>query len=94
MDHNRKWLFLAWNVRGINSQAKWNAIRHKISDNNCSIVYLQETKRAFFYSNYLKNFYPRHLSNFEFSPSVGALGGLITIWNDNLFNGELVFTNS
>jgi exonuclease III len=89
-----KWSFLAWNVRGINSQAKWNAIQNKISENNCSLVCLQETKRNSFDFAYLKNFCLGQLGNFEFSPSIGASGGFITIWNDSLIEGELVLTNS
>jgi hypothetical protein len=37
---------------------------------------------------------PRHLGYFEFSPSIGASGGFITIWNGSMFEGELVLTNS
>jgi hypothetical protein len=94
MDHNRKWKFLAWNVRGINSQAKWNAIRNKITESSCSVVCLQETKRTSFDSNYLKNFCHRNLNMLEFTPSVGASGGLITIWNGHLFDGDLVLANT
>jgi exonuclease III len=94
MDHNRSWNCLGWNVRGINSQSKWDAIRNKISESHCAIVCLQETKRERFDESYLKRFCPAHLDRFEFSPSVGASGGLITIWNDRLFDGELVSFNS
>jgi hypothetical protein len=34
------------------------------------------------------------LDSFELSPSVGASGGLLTIWNGNLFDGELIFWNA
>lgn len=69
--------FLVWNVRGINSQRKWDAIRNKINECSASIVCLQETKRDFFYSDYIKKFYLRSLDMFEFFPSVGASGGLL-----------------
>jgi exonuclease III len=71
MDQNR-WSFLAWNVRGLNSQAKWDAIRNKITDSHSSIVCLQETKRSSFDNAYLPNFCPRHLNKFVFAPSVGG----------------------
>jgi hypothetical protein len=51
---------------------------------NCSI----------FDDSYLAKFTPIHLKKFVFSPSVGASGGLITIWNDNLFDGSVVLINS
>jgi hypothetical protein len=55
---------------------------------------LQETKREHFDQDYLKCFCPSHLDRYEFSPSVGALGGLFTNWNDNLFEGVLHCINS
>jgi hypothetical protein len=94
MDHNRVWNCLGWNIRGINSQNKWDAIHNKISERKCSILCSQETKREHFNQAYLKQFCPSHLNKFEFSPSMGASGDLITIWNDNLFEGELVSFNS
>jgi hypothetical protein len=33
-------------------------------------------------------------NKFEFLPSDGASGGLLTIWNGNQFSGELVDLNS
>lgn len=49
-----------------------------LAECSASIVYLQETKREAFDSDYLKNFYPRCLDKFEFSPSVGASRGLLS----------------
>lgn len=77
--------FLVWNVRGINSQRKWDAIRNKIAEDAASIVYLQETNRESFDDAYLRKFCPRHLNAYEFSPSVGASGDLAIIWNSALF---------
>jgi hypothetical protein len=45
MDNNRQMKILFWNVRGINSQEKWDAIRDKISESACQILCIQETKR-------------------------------------------------
>jgi hypothetical protein len=33
---------------------------------------------------------PNQFNSFQFSPSIGALGGFITIWNGNMFEGSLV----
>lgn len=65
---NRSLNIMVWNVRGINSQSKWDAIRDKISESSASIVCLQETKRENFDIAYIKKFCPRHLDQFEFSP--------------------------
>lgn len=94
MDYNRNIKILVWNIRGINSQEKWDAIRAKITESACHILCLQETKREHFDSFYLKKFCPRHLDRFHFSPSSGAAGGLITIWNSSFFKDSLVQANS
>lgn len=72
---NRPMKVLVWNVRGINSQAKWDAIRDKISESSASIVCLQETKRENFSLEYIRNFCPRQMDKFEYFPSNGASGG-------------------
>jgi hypothetical protein len=50
----RSWKLLYWNVRGINSSSKWNAIRSKINESSCDTLCIQETKREFFDSAYIK----------------------------------------
>jgi hypothetical protein len=41
----------------------------------------------------MKKLCPRKFNKFEYLPSVGASGGIITIWNSNIFEGEISFTN-
>lgn len=77
MNHNatnRAWIVLCWNIRGINSDGKWDAIKSKIQESKCDIICLQETKREFLDSQYIKNFCPSHIDSFEFLPSIGASG--------------------
>lgn len=85
---NSKILF--WNIRGVNSQQKWDAIREKINESACHIIYLQETKREYFDNFYIKNFCPRNLDIFAFAPSIGASRGLLTVWNSGMFDGSIV----
>ncbi|XP_066324011.1 uncharacterized protein [Miscanthus floridulus] len=94
MENNRHTKLLFWNVRGINSQEKWDVIRGKIDESACQIVCIQETKRESFDQFYIKKFCPRSLDRFAFFPSVGASGGLLTVWNNSLFDGTLVQANS
>jgi exonuclease III len=44
----RNWNVLSWNVRGINSEKKWDALRDRVLDSNCDVICLQETKKVFF----------------------------------------------
>lgn len=87
---NRNWNILNWNVRGINSSDRWNDIRMKIEDSSCCILTLQETKREIFDLAYIKNFCPKRFNQFIHYPSIGNSGGIITIWNGNIFKGKLI----
>jgi exonuclease III len=66
----------------------------KFEESASQIVCLQETKRELFDHFYIKKFCPRHLDHFAFAPSIGASSGLITLWNNNLFDGSVVHCNS
>jgi len=52
----RSWSVLSWNVRGINSDKKWDAIRDRVMNCNCDIVCLQETKNKLLILCLLKRF--------------------------------------
>lgn len=91
---HRFWKVLCWNVRGINSEEKWNPIRDTLSEAACDIFCLQETKRENFDLQFIRKFSPRGFDSFEFLPSIRASGGLITIWKSSVFSGQMVFQNA
>lgn len=66
----------------------------KINESAYQILCIQETKREHFDIFYLKKFCPRALDKFAFFPSIGASGGLLTIWNSSVFDGSLVHANA
>jgi hypothetical protein len=37
---NRSWNILCWNIRGINSESKWDTLRNKIDESAASIICL------------------------------------------------------
>lgn len=94
INHNKTWSILSWNIRGINSQEKWDHIRNKISGSGAAIVCLQETKRESFDQSYVSKFCPRHLNKFAFVPSIGASGGMLIVWNSALFRGDVSHENN
>jgi hypothetical protein len=89
-----EWSVLSHNVRGINSTTKWNAIRCSIRDVGCDVICLQETKKEFFDSAYLKNFCPSQFDSFAFVPSVGNSGGSVIIWKSSKLSGNVIFQNN
>lgn len=82
---SRVWKVLYWNIRGLNAEKKWNAVRSKINETQCDIICLQETKREHIDSEFLKQFCPARIDTFEFLPSIGASGGTLTTWELNIF---------
>ena len=82
---------MCWNVRGLNSDKKWNSIRDKIIESRCDIACLQE-KKDFFDNNFIRNFCPSDFDSFAFKASTGALGGMLTIWKSALFSGTEFFS--
>jgi len=92
MDYNnqgshqsRNWNILNWNIRGLNSDDKCNAIKAKIEENACSVYCIQETKRDNFDHSFIKKLVPKRFNKFEYSPSEGALGGILMGWNSSIF---------
>jgi mRNA deadenylase 3'-5' endonuclease subunit Ccr4 len=66
--NNRSNKVLFWNIRGINSQEKWDAIGEKINENDCHVLCLQETKRESFDNFYIRNFVLDPWINLPFFP--------------------------
>lgn len=89
----KNWKVLSWNVHGINSDKKGNAIRDRVSESCCDVICLQETKRSHFDDMYIRQFCPSIYDYFEVLPSVGASGGSIIICKSSIFSCSLVFQN-
>ena len=81
---------VCWNIRGLNSDDKQVALYNKIVDSGCAVPCVQETKKECFDRKFIKNCFPRQFDNFVFSPSVGALGGILVLWKSSLFTGTLI----
>jgi hypothetical protein len=88
-DTSRSWNILNWNIRGLNSEDKCNAIKEKIEESACSIFCIQETKREHFDHSYIKKLAPKRFNKFAYSPSEGASGGILIGWNSSVFTGDV-----
>lgn len=93
MAQNRFWKILSWNVRGLNSETKWNSIIDKITESKSEIICLQETKRDNFDVGFIKKLCPAAFDEFVYLPSVGASGGILVAWMSSVFLGNLIFSN-
>lgn len=65
MNNSRSWSILNWNIRGLNAENKWLALKQKIEESADGIVCLQETKREVFDLTYINNFCPHRFNKFE-----------------------------
>jgi exonuclease III len=86
----RKWRVLCWNVRGLNSEKHQRALRSKIEEIQCSIICVQETKCEYIDHKLIRKFCPKRFDCFVYSPSVGASGGILILWNSSAFDGSLL----
>jgi exonuclease III len=84
------WVVLDWNVRGLNDKDKRLAVYNKIEESNCAVICLQETKCETFDHSFIRSFCPKRFDRFVFSPSIGAYGGLIVLWNSSIFTGTVL----
>ena len=71
---HKAWKVLCWNMRGINSDQKLLALCNAIDSSGCSVICLQETKRASFDKSFVRTFCPKLYDTFEVVPSQGASG--------------------
>jgi exonuclease III len=90
----RCWNVLCWNIRGLNAESKWESLRNKITESNCDIVTVQETKKSSVDLSFIRNFCPRIFDEFCFLPSVGASGGILVICKSLVFKGVEIFQNN
>jgi exonuclease III len=91
--NTREICVLCHNIRGINSDIKWNSVQNNIQETKTDIVCLQETKRSVFDLSYLGNFCPRSFDDFTYVPSIGNSGGTLITWKGSKFSGHVVFEN-
>ena len=83
----RNWKVLSWNVCGLNSETRQRAVRQKVTESQCAVVCLQETKLSNFPRHLIKSICPAGFDQFIESPSRGASGGILTVWRSDFFSG-------
>jgi exonuclease III len=72
---------ISWNIRGLGGVVKRKEVRKLIGESNPSMVCLQETKLPLCDDFLCTSVWGNSPHAFSFRPSVGASGGLLTLWN-------------
>ncbi|GMI84708.1 hypothetical protein HRI_002140100 [Hibiscus trionum] len=78
-------LLICWNVRGLGKPEKVRAVTKVVKSKKAKMAFLQESKMSLFAPSLIKRLKGRLFSECVFSPSVGASGGLISLWDGNFF---------
>jgi exonuclease III len=64
--NKRSWNILNWNVRGLNSDDKRNAVRAKIEESSCVIICLQETKMQALDHSEVRKMAPKRFNKYAY----------------------------
>ncbi|GMI63837.1 hypothetical protein HRI_000053000 [Hibiscus trionum] len=87
--NNKVCYFITWNIRGLGRNEKKYALRNLVRSNKPQVMFIQETKKQELEDILIKFCCGHDMSTRVLSsPSVGASGGLATIWSNNFFEKE------
>lgn len=76
---------LSWNVRGLGRPKKRRKIKQVFCARRVDMVLLQETKRSTIDEKFVRSIWGREQMDFMTVDSTGAAGGLLCIWNPEVF---------
>jgi exonuclease III len=72
---------ISYNVRGLGGVEKRAEVRRLVQEKNPFVLCIQESKLTF-----VKEIWGDAPFGYSFQPSVGASGGMITVWNNSLID--------
>jgi exonuclease III len=75
---------LVWNIKGLNSSARQDAVRTMVESSKADILCLQETKMAAVPVRTLLSMLGSEFSCTMELPAVGASGGILIAWKQSL----------
>jgi len=77
---------ISYNVRGLGGTEKRVEVRRLVQEKNPNVLCIQESKLGFVDDNVIKAIWVDALFGYSFQSSVGASGGMITVWNNSLLD--------
>ncbi|XP_028083295.1 uncharacterized protein LOC114284558 [Camellia sinensis] len=76
---------MSWNVRGLGRADKRRRVRQVMQDRNVDVLLLQETKKSSTEEMFVRSFWPWERMEFMAVDSEASAGGLLSIWNPEVF---------
>jgi exonuclease III len=81
VDHKLR--IIIWNVRGLNSRARWIAIRSLINTVDASLISFQETKMELICSRIVLETLGPDFDNYTYLPANGTREGILLAWKSH-----------
>jgi len=72
---------ITYNVRGLGGGEKRAEVRRLVNEKKPLVLCIQETKMEFMNEQLVKALWGDDVHNYSYQPSVGAFGGLVTVWD-------------
>ncbi|GJY66889.1 RNA-directed DNA polymerase, eukaryota [Tanacetum coccineum] len=82
---------ISLNCNGLGGSSKHNWIKELVSKYRPAFFGIQETKLESVSQAIIRNLWPGIEGDFVASNSLGALGGILTMWDSNVFSKEIEF---
>lgn len=80
---NANVLLLSWNVKGLNSPIRRDAVRDMVTSTHATLVCLQETKLEQFDDGVVGSMLGQHFNgNYSYLPANGVRGGILIVASD------------
>lgn len=76
---------MAWNVRGLGRQERRCRVRNVIKERRVDVMLIQKTKRSSVDKQFVKSIWPWDRMAFIAVDADGSSGGLLSIWNPDMF---------
>ncbi|KAK8501623.1 hypothetical protein V6N12_034023 [Hibiscus sabdariffa] len=76
--------FVIWNVRGLGTDLKLNAVKKLVREQQVQVLLLQETKKTAISEDEVRKLWVDEF-HFRVGNAVGRSGGLLTLWDKNCF---------
>ncbi|KAL7220774.1 hypothetical protein ACSBR2_013629 [Camellia fascicularis] len=77
--------FFSWNVRGLGRKEKRGKVKKLLKERNVDMVLFQETKKSEISEDEVRSVWFRAKMEFMVVDAVGSAGGLLCIWDQDVF---------
>lgn len=77
-------IIISPNVRGLGKLEKGQAVRKLVRNHKADCLILQETKVASDVDTIIREVWGNHEYAWNWIPSIGKSGGLISVWNEEV----------